>query len=189
MPDRVPINPPNIMSDSISGSNSTSTDASKADVGNASEAPALRYSPRITVAAVVEHDGRFLIIEEWVNGIAVLNQPAGHIDPGESLIEALLRETLEESGCEIEPLHLINIYHTDAERPSDTKLRFNFAARLLKQHDDAELDTGIIAAHWLSREQIQQQSKRLRSVVVSQCIDDYRNGEQLPLSVLRNVRT
>lgn len=148
-----------------------------------------RYSPRVTVAAVIQHEGRFLIIEEWVNNIVVLNQPAGHLDPGETLIDALLRETREESGCAIEPLHLINIYHTDAEEPDQSKLRFNFAARLVKQDANAQLDTSIIAAHWLSLEQIQQQSQRLRSAAVIHCIEDYLDGEQLPLSVLRNVHT
>ncbi len=156
---------------------------------NGTSRRATRYSPRVTVAAVVHHEGRFLIIEEWVNGKAVLNQPAGHLDPGESLIDALLRETLEESGCIIEASHLISIHHTDAGKPEQSKLRFNFAARLVKQHNDAQLDTSIIAAHWLSLAQIQQQSERLRSTVVIRCIEDYLNDEQLPLSVLRNVHT
>lgn len=148
-----------------------------------------RYTPRVTVAAVVQHRGRFLIVEEWVNGDAVFNQPAGHLEPGESLLEALRRETLEESGCEIEPQHLINIYHTDTAQPERTKLRFNFAARLITQHAGMPLDTGIIATHWLTPEQLQGHSDRLRSPVVTRCVEDFQAGCRLPLSVLREVHT
>ncbi len=148
-----------------------------------------RYTPRITVAAVVACQQRFLMVEEWVNELAVFNQPAGHLEPGESLLEALRRETLEESGCVIEPLHLISIYHTDALQPDKAKLRFNFAARLLEQRHGAQLDSGIIAAHWLTLEQLQRQRARLRGPVVLSCIEDYQTGVRLPLSAMQTVRT
>ncbi len=146
-----------------------------------------RYTPRITVAAVVEHDQKFLIIEEWVNNQLVFNQPAGHLEPGEDLLQAVIRETLEESGCVIEPIHLINTYHTDIDQPENTKLRFNFAARLCAQHHDAQLDSGIVAAHWLTLAQLHQQQHRMRSPAVLKCVEDYLSGLQLPLTSVINV--
>jgi len=136
-----------------------------------------RYAPRITVAAVVEHHNRYLLVEEWVNDERVFNQPAGHLESTETLLQAVVRETWEESGCVIEPMHLISIYHSDIDQPNKSKLRFNFAAH-------AVLDSGIIKADWLSLESLQQ--KPLRSAMVLQCIQDYLTGQQLPLSSITN---
>lgn len=148
-----------------------------------------RYSPKITVAAIVKHHQHFLMVEERVNNQLVLNQPAGHMEANESLVDAVYRETLEESGCKIEPMHLLSVYHSNIHDPDKARIRFNFAAKLISQNLHAKLDDGIIAVHWLSIGQIQQQQQRLRSPSVLSSLLDYQNGHQLPLSALHSAYT
>lgn len=140
------------------------------------------FNPRVTVACVVEHDGRFLFVEEIIAGQPVLNQPAGHLDADESLIQAAVRETLEETGWEVQPTGLIGIYQYDA---ADRHfVRTTLAARPLHHHAQRALDHGIVRALWLSREELQHSSIRHRSPMVLRCLDDYLRGPLLPLSSL-----
>lgn len=140
------------------------------------------FNPRVTVACVVEQEGRFLFVEELIQGRLVLNQPAGHLDAGESLLQAALRETLEETGWEVEATGLIGIYQHDAiDRHF---VRTTLAARPLRHHAERQLDEGIVRAVWLSREELLASGTPHRSPMVLRCLDDYLRGPLLPLSAL-----
>lgn len=143
------------------------------------------WKPNVTVAAVVERDGRFLLVEEeTTNGLA-LNQPAGHLEEGESLLQAVTRETLEESGWEFTPEALLGIYRWRSPR-GVTYLRFAFVGRL-GAHDAArELDTGIVRTLWLPPAEIEAQRARHRSPQVERCVADYLAGTRYPLTLLRD---
>lgn len=137
----------------------------------------------VTVAAVVEdRRGRFLVVEERAGGRRVLNQPAGHLEPGESLVEAVQRETLEESAWSVEPLGLVGIYRWVAPRGA-VYLRTTFFARPLGQ-TDGPLDEGILAAHWLDAAQLQAASAHHRSPLVWRCVQDYLQGRRYPLELV-----
>ncbi len=145
------------------------------------------WKPNVVVAAIVERDGRFLLVEEEADGALVLNQPAGHLDEGESLIEAVVRETLEETAWRIEPLALLGVYRWPHPAKSLTYLRFAFIARPIA-HDPARvLDHGIVRALWLTPEEIRAARARHRSPQVERCLDDYLAGRRYPLELLRNV--
>lgn len=144
------------------------------------------WTPHITVATIVEDQGRFLFIEEHCAGQQVLNQPAGHLEANESLIQAAVRETLEETGWEIEVTAVTGIYLYTAPSNGVTYQRVCFAARPLRHRPDSPLDQGIIGPLWLSREELESQRKRWRSELVGQCLDDYLSGERFALSLIRN---
>ncbi|MDR3415844.1 MAG: NUDIX hydrolase [Nevskia sp.] len=147
----------------------------------------MSWNSHITVACVVEREGRFLLVEEQIGGGLVLNQPAGHWDEGETLLEAARRETLEESAWEVEPEALIGIY---AFKPADLDygfLRVAFAARPLRHHPERPLDHGIERAVWLSRDELQACAGRHRSPMVLQCVDDFRSGRRYPLELIRHL--
>lgn len=154
------------------------TDTSLATAANQTQ-PAFR--PRVTVAVVVEQHGRYLLVEELIGGKPVYNQPAGHLDPDESLIQAACRETMEETGCAVEPYALVGIYQLNVR--GRHFVRFTFAARLLEQFPDHPLDAGILRAVWLSREELEQ-SRRLRSSMVLRSIDDFQKGRRIDLDLL-----
>lgn len=137
--------------------------------------------PHLTVAVVVEHEGRYLLVEERdASGARVFNQPAGHVESGETLLDAALRETLEETAWEIELAAMLGIYTYSTE--STCYQRVCFTATPLRQ-TSATLDPAIQAAHWLSREQIQ--DLPLRSPLVMKAIEDFETGERSPLSVVK----
>jgi 8-oxo-dGTP pyrophosphatase MutT (NUDIX family) len=141
----------------------------------------------VTVAAVVEQSGRFLMVEELVAGQRVLNQPAGHLEPGESLVEAVIRETLEETACALEPEAVTGIYLWQTPDQHRSFLRVTFAGQC-RGHDPARrLDEGILRADWLTREEIAGHARRLRSPMVLRCIDDYLAGVRYPLDCLTQV--
>jgi 8-oxo-dGTP pyrophosphatase MutT (NUDIX family) len=148
----------------------------------------LIWRPDVTVAAVVEQDGRFLFIEERVRGQLVLNQPAGHLETGESLIEAACRETLEESAWEIEPTHLIGIYQWTSPVDGVGFMRFAFAARALRQQQ-RPLDQGIERTVWLNAEALATHPVPARSPLVRVCVQDYLAGQRHPFALLRNLDT
>ena len=141
----------------------------------------------ITVAAVIDEAGRYLLVEEHAGGRIVLNQPAGHLEPGETLLEAVVRETLEETGYRFEPCTVLGLYHWYSESDDTTFLRIAFAGTAEPPRGTPELDEVIIATHWLTREQILGREARLRSPMVLRCIDDYRAGVRFPLSCLREL--
>lgn len=142
------------------------------------------WKPHVAVAAVIERDGRFLLVEEEIAGQHVFNQPAGHLDPGESLVAACARETLEESAWKFAPEALTGIYLLRIDEAS-TYLRFTFCGRLIEHFPEQPLDKEILCTHWLTREEIAARRNRLRSPLVEVSIDDYMAGTRLPLSALK----
>lgn len=144
--------------------------------------------PRVTVAALVEREGRFLFVEERdPEGVLVLNQPAGHVEAGESLPEALRRETFEETGWRVEPESLVGAYLWGRADGSLSYLRIAIAARAEGHHPEAVLDEGIERPVWLSREELLSRRKQHRSALVIRCLDDYLAGERYPLAVLKSL--
>jgi 8-oxo-dGTP pyrophosphatase MutT (NUDIX family) len=140
----------------------------------------------VTVATIVERDGRFLTVEERIRGELVRNQPAGHLEPDESLADAARRETFEETGWTVELLHVVGIYQW-SNAGGDHFVRFTFAARAL-EHDPAHaLDAGIERALWLTRAEIAGGAARPRSPMVLKGIDDWLAGRRLPLDALQTL--
>jgi 8-oxo-dGTP pyrophosphatase MutT (NUDIX family) len=141
------------------------------------------WMPHSTVAVVCENDGRFLMVEEISHQERVFNQPAGHIEPNETILAAALRETLEETGWEVEITHLIGLYTYTAPINGVTYHRVCFGAKPIKKVT-RDLDTDIIAAHWLTPEELEHENYPLRSPLVTQCINDFRDGKNYPLSFI-----
>ncbi|MVW75870.1 NUDIX hydrolase [Pseudomonas xionganensis] len=146
----------------------------------------MRFTPHVTVATIVEDQGRFLLVEEMADGRAVFNQPAGHLEADESLIAAALRETLEETGWDVELTGVTGIYLYTAPSNGVTYQRVCFSARPLRQRPQHPLDEGIIGPRWLSRDELAAQPERWRSELVLRCIDDYLAGPAHPLALIRD---
>ncbi len=148
-------------------------------------APTAPWKPAATVAAVVERGGRFLLVEEETRDGLRLNQPAGHLDPGESLIEACARETLEETAWRFTPAQLVGVYlwRAGADTAS-TYLRFAFTGVLGEHLADRALDAGIVRALWLSADELQARADRHRSPLVMRCVQDYLRGQRYPIDLL-----
>lgn len=142
------------------------------------------WKPHVTVASVAEKQGQFLMVEEIISNQTLINQPAGHLEDDESLIEAAARECMEETGWIFRPEYLIGIYRWKQPVSSAVFLRFTFGGQLEQHCPDQPLDEGILAASWMSRDVLVQQSDRLRSPLVLQSIDDYLAGNSYPLSLL-----
>lgn len=149
--------------------------------------PGMVWKPDVTVAAVVERGGQFLFVEERSGGRVVLNQPAGHLERGETLIEAVARETLEETGWSFVPQHLVGIYLWQAEHSTKTFLRVAFSGHLLGHDPSRPLDHGILRTRWLDREQLTSMHTRHRSPLVARCVDDYLAGARYPLELLSHL--
>jgi len=144
----------------------------------------MAFRPDVTVAAVVERDGRFLVVEERAARRVVINQPAGHLERGESLVEAVVRETLEETAYRLEPDAVTGIYlwrHPVLDR---TFLRVAFCGSVEGPDESRRLDRCILRTAWLTRSQLEARLDRLRSPLVLRCIDDYLAGRRHPLSLL-----
>lgn len=148
----------------------------------------MTWSPAVTVAAVIERDRRFLMVEERPAGVAVVNQPAGHLEPGESLADAIVREVLEETGRPFRPTALIGVYLWPMPSGDASYLRFCFAGEVGEPEEAALIDPDIDANHWLTREQIATGPLRPRSPLVLRCIDDAAVGRTADLDLLRWVR-
>lgn len=136
---------------------------------------------------MIEKDGRFLMVEEIDNAKPVYNQPAGHVEANESLIEAVIRETLEEAGCDFQPEWLTGIYHWQHPVTRGIYLRHCFCGQLIRQDPDRQLDNAILRTHWLSLDELQQQADKLRSSMVLACIEDYLAGQRFPLKLYREL--
>jgi ADP-ribose pyrophosphatase YjhB (NUDIX family) len=147
------------------------------------EAADLQWKPNVTVAAIVERSGKFLLVEEMADGNPVLNQPAGHLDAGETLAAAVAREVTEETGWEFQPDFLVGVYFYTQMSSGITYLRFCFAGRLLKQVHARPPDDSILRNLWMSRAEIEQ-SHRARSPLVLRCIDDFLAGRRFPLNLI-----
>lgn len=145
----------------------------------------MEWQPHIVVAAIVERDGRYLIVEEMIAGDMRLNQPAGHWERGESLIEAVRRETLEESAWEVEPRSFLGVYIWQPASLPYPFVRFAFVADALRHHPERSLDEGIVRALWLTPDELLARGPELRSPSVMQCIDDHRAGRSYPLSMIQ----
>ncbi|HKU46625.1 MAG TPA: NUDIX hydrolase [Burkholderiales bacterium] len=136
----------------------------------------------VTVAAVIERDGRFLFVQEKIEGRLVLNQPAGHLDPGESLAHACAREVLEETAHRFEPTALVGIYRWYYAPKDVTYLRFCFHGRV-GEALDRPLDKEIVALQWLNPQELKLRTAEHRSPLVQKCVDDYLAGRSFPLDV------
>lgn len=146
----------------------------------------MEWQPHITVATVIEDQGRYLLVEERADGRAVLNQPAGHLEADESLLQAAIRETLEETGWDVQLTGVIGIYLYTAPSNGVTYQRVCFAGKALRQHPERPLDDGIIGPCWLTRDELAAQPQRWRSELVLRCIDDYLGGASYPLTLIRD---
>lgn len=149
----------------------------------------MRWTPHVTVATVIERDKCFLCVEEQAHGLRVFNQPAGHWEEHETLIEAAQRETLEETGWHVAIDSLTGVYQWRHPSQQDTFLRLCFAAKCL-HHDAARpLDPAIIATHWLSRDALLALQPHWRSPMVIRCVDDYLTGRRYPLDLLHALNS
>ena len=145
------------------------------------------WKPDVTVASVIEREGRFLFVEERAGGRIVLNQPAGHLEEGETLVEAVVRETLEETAWDFEPSGIVGVYLWRPEQGGRTFLRVAFRGALVGHHPDRPLDRGILRARWLTRDQLLEPRVRLRSPLVLACLDDWLAGADHPLGLLTHL--
>lgn len=155
-----------------------------------------RWKPSVTVAAIVERDGRYLLVEEQTREGLRLNNPAGHLDPGESLLEAVVRETLEETACAFTPEALVGVYLSRFRRPLHapgeperwddvTYLRFAFCGQVGSPNASRPLDEGILRTLWLTPDEVRAAQARHRSPLVLQCLEDHRAGKRFPLQALQ----
>jgi ADP-ribose pyrophosphatase YjhB (NUDIX family) len=142
------------------------------------------WKPNVTVAAVVEKDGRFLLVEEATDDGIMFNQPAGHLEEDESLLEGVVRETLEETAYLFIPESLLGIYRWHHCGNNTTYLRFAFAGRTAGFDSQRKLDHGIIRAAWQSEEEIRACRPRHRSPLVWRCVQDYLAGKRYPLEII-----
>ncbi len=143
------------------------------------------WKPNVVVAAIIERDGKFLLVEEKADGLLVLNQPAGHLDEGESLMEAAVRETLEETAWHFTPEALLGVYRWLHPTKGITYLRFAFTGHVTRHEDSRALDHDIVRTLWLSAEEIRAERARHRSPQVERCLNDYLAGRRYPLDLLK----
>ena len=147
----------------------------------------MTWKPNVTVAAVAEMQGRFLLVQEVDTGRRVLNQPAGHLEDGESLLAAVRREVLEETAWQFEPESIVGIYRWRHPGNGITFVRFTFAGALLAHASDRSLDPDIEQVVWLSDAEIRRQEDSLRSPLVLRSVDDYLAGRSWPLEILEDL--
>lgn len=148
----------------------------------------MRWQPFVTVAAVIEKENKFLLVEEKINGENLLNQPAGHWEKNETLIEAVIRETLEETAWYFQPEYLLGIYRWQLPNQQEQcYLRFAFTGKLLDKDTGRKLDPPIITTTWMTKNQLLAEQHRHRSPQVLRCVEDYLAGKRFPLDCLVNV--
>lgn len=146
------------------------------------------WKPNVTVASVLEREGRFLLVEEETEYGICYNQPAGHLECRESLLDAVVRETLEETAYTMRPQFLIGIYNYRHEARDLTYLRFAFGGTISAHDPTRKLDEGILAAHWLTLEEIRATEAQHRSPLVLHCVEDWLAGKRYPLELLSDHR-
>ena len=147
----------------------------------------MQWKPNTTVAAIVEQNGKFLLVEEQTERGNRYNQPAGHLEDGESLIQAVVRETMEESAYEFMPESLLGIYHWKHQHNDTTYLRFAFIGRVGIHFPLLELDDGIVQAVWMDINEMRDKAGLMRSPQVLTCVEDYLAGKRYPLSVITHL--
>lgn len=145
------------------------------------------WKPHATVAAIIEKEGRFLMVEEEIDGLIVYNQPAGHLEPDETLYDAVIRETDEEAAWEFLPKHITGMYLWKQDNHDRTFLRLAFCGKCQHHKPEQKLDSDITRALWMSRDDIINKQSQLRSPLVLRCIDDYLAGCRYPLDMLINI--
>ena len=141
--------------------------------------------PHITVATIVERDGKFLMVRENSGGRLVYNQPAGHVEPSETLFDAALRETLEETAWRVELKQLLGIYQYISPENGITYIRHCFIAKAIEPRTERNLDPDILEAKWLTLKELEDFESELRSPLVLKVIRDYLSGVNFPLSVVQ----
>lgn len=147
----------------------------------------MNSSIHVTVAAIAERNERFLMVEETISNQLRINQPAGHLEMGESLHQAVIRETLEETACAFLPESLVGIYLWKVPGSDLTYLRTTFCGKTSEPELGRQLDAGIERTLWLRRDEIIQRESQWRSPLVLRCIDDYLAGQRYPLELLVNL--
>lgn len=146
-----------------------------------------QWMPHATVAAIIERDGKFLLVEEVTDRGNRFNQPAGHLEDNETLIEAVIREAHEETAYTFKPESLLGIYHWKHEHNDTTYLRFAFIGNVSNHQPELKLDEGIIRTVWMDIDEIRSKAMLMRSPQVITCIEDYLSGKTFPLSVLTHL--
>ena len=155
----------------------------------------LRWKPSVTVAAIIERDGRFLLVEEETAEGLKLNNPAGHLDPGESPLQGCAREALEETTHLFRPTALVGVYLSRLQRPTAegmediTYLRFAFCGELGDQQAGCQLDQGIVRTLWLTPDEVRASAARHRSPLLLRCMEDYLRGQRYPLELVYTDET
>lgn len=144
-------------------------------------------SLHLTVAAVVERHGRYLVVEELAGGQHVINQPAGHVEPGEALRAAVVRETQEETGWHFEPSAISGIYLWQHPENGERFLRVVFCGQCSNHQPGQPLDEGILRTLWLSRQELAERGPQLRSPMVLRAIDDYKAGQRFPVNMFQQI--
>ena len=142
------------------------------------------WKPDVTVAALAEDHGRFLLVEERISNRLVFNQPAGHVEHGETLIEAVAREAREETAWRFHAESLLGVYLWRHPGNGRSTLRFAFTGTVSDHDASQPLDRGIVRTHWLTRAELIEREPRLRSPLVLRCVDDYLGGRRLPLDAV-----
>ena len=146
----------------------------------------MQWKPYVTVAAVARQNDRFLLVEEEADGHVVFNQPAGHLEQNESLIQAIKREVLEETASEFVPETIVGIHLYPNPHADITYLRICFSGHCTHEYPDRPLDNGILRRVWLTRAEIGSRQDRMRSPMVIRCIDDYLSDKSYPLELLNH---
>ena len=146
-----------------------------------------QFKPNTTVAAIIELNGKFLLVEEVTERGNRFNQPAGHLEYGESLIQAVIRETMEEAAYEFTPEALLGVYQWKHPHNDTTYLRFAFIGKVGVHYPLQELDDGIVQAVWMDIDEIRDKAGLMRSPQVITCVDDYLAGKRFPLDVITNL--
>lgn len=142
------------------------------------------FDPHLTVATVVTRDGRYLLVEESPHGAPVFNQPAGHVEAGETLAEGAAREALEETGYRIRPTHVLGIYVWTSPVNGATYYRIAFAGEIEEKVEGYVLDPDIDAVHWLTLDELRARRDQLRSPLVLRCVEDHAAGQRFPLALV-----
>lgn len=145
------------------------------------------WKPNVTVAAIIEKDGKFLLVEEETADGIMFNQPAGHLEEGETLLQGVTREVWEETAYRFNPTGLLGVYHWKHPKKDITYLRFAFVGEIAGHAPLQPLDDGILRACWLSADEIRAVQDRHRSPQVMACVEHYLSGQRFPLSVLTHL--